>query len=99
MTMEIYRERMSKIQLSTYLHYAAGWVMRVWRQEKIDGDIAYMPGRTLPDGDITATISRFVSFPVSQLDLAKAVLALDRVNSVEVIDIAGFGEVLHKDWP
>lgn len=91
-----YRERLSKVQLSTFLNYATGWVMRVWREERMDGTTHHLPGRSTPDDDVTTVINRFVSFPVSPLALAKAVLDLERVTKVEVIDFAGFGEVLTK---
>lgn len=93
------RERISKVNLAVYLQYATGWTMRVWRHEKIDGDLFPNPGQTTVDGDISAAIQRFTSHPVTQLELARAILALERVNAVEVIDFAGFGEVLYKDWP
>lgn len=95
----IYRERISKVSLAPYLSYATGWAMRVWREERIDADLRFDPGRTRPEDDILKTIDRFVQMPVTQLELAKAVLSLERVNAVEVIDMAGFGEVLYKDWP
>jgi hypothetical protein len=97
--MHITRERVSKISLSPYLSYATGWIMRVWRAEKLDGDFWREPGRVHMDGDVLNTVTRFVQMPVSQLELAKAILALDRVNAVEVTDVSGFGEVLYKDWP
>lgn len=95
----IYRERISKVSLSPYLSYATGWVMRVWRESHIDTDLRFDPGRTRPEDDILKTIDRFVQMPVTPLELAKAILSLERVNAVEVIDMAGFGEVLYKDWP
>lgn len=92
--MNIYRERVSKIALAPYLSYATGWVMRVWREEPVTTSD---PWRTRPADDILRTIDRFVQMPVSQLELAKAILALDRVNAVEIIDMAGFGEKLCRD--
>jgi hypothetical protein len=94
-----YRERTSRIAVSTYLPYATGWVMRVWREEKLDDTHFYEPGRNQVDPDIAATISKHVQFPVTPLKLAQAVLDLDRVNACEVVDFTGYGEVLYKDWP
>lgn len=95
----LYRERVSKINLGPLLSYATGWVARVWRQEDIGNPHLYVPGRTTPDDDVLKTISRFVQMPVPPVELAQAILALERVNAVEVIDMSGFGEVLYKDWP
>lgn len=95
----ILRERISKVNLAVYLTYATGWTMRVWRHEKVDMDLFHNPGQTTVDGDISAAIQRFTAHPATQLELARAILALERVNAVEVIDHAGFGEVLYKDWP
>jgi len=99
----IYRERISRINLTPHLSYATGWTMRVWREEKLQDRSApepvRIPGRTPPDDDILITINRFIQSPVQPLEIAKAILALDRINAVEVIDLSGFGEVLYKDWP
>lgn len=99
--MNVYRERISKMSLVPYLPYATGWTMRVWREEKLSSYTPgrFDPGRTRIDDDIHGVIQRFVQMPVAPLEIAEAVLALDRVNAVEVIDMAGFGEVLYKDWP
>jgi len=97
----IYRERVSKTSLSPYLSYATGWTMRIWREEPLSKFTPgkYEPGRTRLDDDIYGIIQRFVQMPVAPLEIAEAVLALDRVNAVEITDLAGFGEVLYKDWP
>ena len=93
-----YRERISKANLSAHLHFAAGWTMRVWREEPTSSSYP-APGRVRMDDDIFMAIGKFVDQPVSQLELARAILALERVNAVEITDMAGFGEVLYKDWP
>lgn len=91
------RERISRINLSPYLHYARGWTMRVWREEPKDKQ--FEANQTLPDPDIQARINSAVQFPLSPYDLALRVLELERVNAVEVVDTVGAGEVLYKDWP
>jgi hypothetical protein len=91
------RERVSRFSPSIYLSYAAGWVMRIWREEDMSTYNNYVPGHTQADRDIAATVQRFVNHPVTQLDLAKAVLELERVNAVEIVDMAGFGEKVTKD--
>ena len=96
--MNLYRERISKANLSAHLHFAAGWSMRVWREEP-PASLFPAPGRVRMDDDIFVAIGKFVDQPVSQLELAKAILELPRVNAVEIVDMAGFGEVLYKDWP
>lgn len=96
--MNILRERMSRIALGSYMAYAAGWTMRVWRVPVSETD-HYEPNRTKPDADITQELQKFIVVPSIPLDIAKAILALPRVNAVEVLDIAGFGDVLYKDWP
>jgi len=95
----LYRERISKTSLSPYLSYAQGWTMRIWREERVDSTTLYIPGRCKTDDDVHNAIQRFVQLPASMLDVAKGILELPRVNAVEIIDMAGFGEVLYKDWP
>jgi hypothetical protein len=97
-TTPIYRERISRFSPGIYLTYASGWVMRIWREEKLDNE-SYSPGRTQIDRDVAATIQKFISTPATPLDLCRAILEIERVNAVECIDFAGFGEVLYKDWP
>lgn len=94
-----YRERVSKINLGPLLSYATGWTARIWRQEEIGNPHLFVPGRTLPDDDVLKIISRFVQMAVPPVELAVAILALDRVNAVEIVDVSGFGEVLKKNWP
>lgn len=91
------RERVTRINLSPYLHYARGWTMRVWRDEPKDK--VFEPNQTQPDPDVLARINSAVQFPMSQYDLALRVLELERVNAVEVTDTVGAGDVLYKDWP
>lgn len=95
----IYRERISRCPLSTYLSYATGWNMRVWREERLDGGPHREPGRTTLDADIVNTLARFTQLASSPLEIAKTVLELPRINAVEITDFAGHGEVLYKDWP
>lgn len=95
--MTIYRERVTKLNLSAILSYAAGWTLRVWREEPHDK--MFVASRTTVDLDIYSALDRHIQNPVSQFELAKAILALDRVNAVEITDMAGFGEVVCKDAP
>lgn len=97
--MNILRERVTRISLSPHLNYATGWSMRVWREEPMDSNRSFEPQRTLPDTDVIQTIQKFVSMANSPLEVAKAVVALERVNAVEIVDVTGAGEVLYKDWP
>ena len=94
-----YRERISKASLSPHLSYATGWTVRVWRAFPVGSDFNGPPGRTQLDADILSVIQRYVETPVGQLEIAKAILAIDHVNAVEITDLSGFGEVLYKDWP
>jgi hypothetical protein len=91
-----FRERVSKINLATHLSYATGWTMRVWREERFDAQLDHVPGHTHVDNDIAGMIARNVQFPVPPVELAKAVLSLERVTAVEVLDFSGFGEKLTK---
>lgn len=88
------RERVSRCNLGTYLPYGMGWVMRVWREGLSDGD--YIPGHTQIDSDVANVLTRFVSLATRPLDIGRAVLALERVRAVELIDMQGFGEKLTK---
>ena len=93
------RERVTRFSPSMYLSYAAGWSMRVWREEPLDSINNYVPGHNQIDHDIVLTLQRFIQHPVSPLDLSRAVLELERVNAVECVDLQGSGEVLYDDWP
>lgn len=76
--------RESVIQL-----YHGQWIVRVWRGEQM--------GVPVNHSDVFDA-----SFRSSQHDMtgfALELLAIDRVNAVEVKDQAGWGEVLYKDWP
>lgn len=90
------RNRVSRIALGPFLTYASGWTMRVWRNEPLEHSGVYVPGRTHVDPDIHGTIQRFVQLPTGPLDLAKAILELERVTRCEVVDVSGNGEDLHK---
>ena len=95
--MNVTRERINRINLSPFLHYARGWTMRVWREEPKEKQ--FDANQTLPDPDVLQRINSAVQFPMSQQDLALRVLELERVNAVEVTDAVGAGDVLYKDWP
>lgn len=90
------RERISRFSPSIYLTYAAGWVMKIWREEPFSSGVNFVPGHNQIDRDIGATVQRFVNHPVSPLDLARAVMELERVNAVEMLDMQGFGEKLTR---
>lgn len=93
------RERVSRFNLATYLHYAQGWTMRVWREPSGNDPQFYEPGRTAVDNDVANTISKFVEHVSNPLEVAKAVLELPRVTEVEVTDLTGFGEHVRKVEP
>ena len=95
----IIRERTSKIHLQNHLQYAHGWTMRVWREEPLASTRTFEPNRVVIDEDIRIELGKHIQMPSSPLDIAKAVLALERVNAVEVTDLTGHGECLYKDWP
>lgn len=92
------RERVSRIALGPHLMYAAGWTMRVWREEPVSKN-SFSPSHTGIDDDVLRTIQRLQVPPAAPHELAAAVLALERVNAVEIVDMSGAGEVHYKDWP
>lgn len=97
--MNITRERVVRVALAPYLPYAAGWVMRVWREHSMEDPGVFNPGRNQIDPDILGRVSQFSNIGTLPLEIARAVLNLERVNAVEVTDMTGFGDVLYKDWP
>ena len=70
---------------------SSAWDVRVWREETGDArvDHAALKEQSIPLREPGDTGVQF----------ARKVLALDRVNAVEVIDENGNGAVLYKDWP
>lgn len=85
--MNILRETMTTVQLTSTRK------MRVWRQRALaDQD----PGRM----EIKEHVAKLVYLLfVDELVICQHMLELEGVNAVEVVDQAGNGEVLYKDWP
>lgn len=68
-------------------------VIRVWRQEESFDTM----NRHSTQGDVMNALSATELNGFNEI--ASAVLALERVNAVEVLDQYGDGVVLYKDWP
>jgi len=67
--------------------------IRVWRQEKAPNQIG-------SDQDIIDRLYRIPEDWPDKAGIAMALLELERVNAVEVIDLRDQeGIVLYKDWP
>lgn len=71
--------------------------MRVWREEPKEG-LPYPPQPPTPK-EIVDKLQELADIPVNQLDLAREILSIPKINAVEITDITGAGEVLYKDWP
>lgn len=77
------RESMTRLEHGNY-------VIRVWRQERVEGPI---------DRSDLLWAMREACRDTSDMNLILTrILRLDRVNAVEGL-IGGNGEVLYKDWP
>lgn len=90
--MEVYIESMTRITI-----IPQPWqqhVVRVWRQEE-----EWTPQTT--EECQAAVIKKLGELPrdANQYDMAIAILELDRMNAVEVLDNQGNGPVLYKNWP
>lgn len=70
-----------------------GVVIRIWRQEAL----RYGMETRIMDSDVLKVIKQH--HHRSFLILGRAILELDRVNAVEILDKTGNGDVLYKDWP
>lgn len=90
------RQRFQTLPLSRYLPYAEGCIMRVWRDEPLDSGASYTPGRVNADADLWARLQSFIGFPATMLEIAQAVLNMERVQKVLITDDLGFGEYLTK---
>ncbi len=94
--MEIYIESMTKVIVPW-----AGLVIRCWRQEDMIDDKTNKKNQEElrlfvlnKDNSDLFSIGGNSCYPI-----AEAVLKLERMNAVEVLDGAGNGVVLYRDWP
>jgi hypothetical protein len=82
--MNILRESMTR-------HFSSPYTIRVWRQEELGGKV--------DNSDLREAITAAHKKVGGPFEIAKAVLAVPRVNAVEVLLPYGDGEVLYRDWP
>lgn len=89
--MEIYIESMGK-----FFHRVAPWLtytIRLWRQEHDYED-------KNSEESIKAAADAIKDLKTEdKKEIAEAILKVDRMNAVEVVDEQNFGCVLYKDWP
>lgn len=67
------------------------FTIRVWRQEKA--------GFQMNHEHFRYRIRTAIEGKKVREEIADAILAVDSVNAVEVVDIYGDGLVYYKDWP
>jgi hypothetical protein len=86
--MNILRESMTKVQ--TIMPY---FTVRVWREEPLDAVVDH--------AELGLQIQAIAreGVDVTDVELAKKILALPRMNAVEVLKHNGNGTVLYRDWP
>jgi hypothetical protein len=72
--------------------------IRMWRQEK-----AYSDSSSVEVYDIARKLlenqKHWFKDKTSKSEVAQALLQVDRMNAVEVLDEMGDGVVMYKDWP
>lgn len=83
--MKILRESMTRVVTSRF-------VIRVWRQEKLNA-------RIVSRVCLLLDIRRIASGITDQVEIAKRILKLSNVNAVEVLDKQARGIILYADWP
>lgn len=86
--MSIYIESMTKFSLP-------GLKIRIWREEK---ETPEDPGTFDKPYDLQEAMDR-LDVHKSFYEMAKELLEIERVNAVEILDPAGDGIVIYKDWP
>ena len=70
--------------------------VRVWREE------AYEAGRDRIEAshtEVERAVKDALQGVYETAEAAQKILALDRVNAVEIVSEYGYGEVWYKDWP
>lgn len=75
---------MTKVVLPQY-------TIRVWRQEELGVKVDHI--------ELAGAVDCLADGCPTAEEAAEAILALERVNAVEVLDNDGHGTVLYKDWP
>lgn len=89
--MEIYIESMGK-----FFHRVAPWstyTIRLWRQESNYDD-------KNSEESIKAAADAIKDLKTEdKKEIAEAILKVDRMNAVEVLDGTGNGVIFYKDWP
>lgn len=93
--METLIESMTRVNLGDFNVFYGGSFMRVWREER--PELGWNFARTRDE--IHQKIELNIRGVVGMREMAEAVLAMDRVNAVEIVDSHGQGMVAYKDWP
>lgn len=90
--MNLLRESMTKLAVGIFF-------IRVWRQEEPDGQIDNSDLWRVVD-DPSWRVAMDANCGRLDIDaMAQSLIAMPRVNAVEVLDGSDSGVVYYKDWP